>query len=84
MTKQIIQNLISDLHNRFGDDLTSSQQLELMEKLRNHAHAMNQDAPVDPDFEETLTLLLEDLEIQHPQAAGIIREVMATLGNMGI
>jgi hypothetical protein len=40
MPKAKITNLLTSLHDRFGDDLTSPQQQQLMEDLRNHVHKM--------------------------------------------
>ena len=84
MTKQTLQNLISNLHDQFGDDETSTQQQQLMQALESHIHGMDEAAPVDPNIQETLTLLVEDVEERHPQSAAIIREVMEALKNMGI
>ncbi|MFT6790979.1 MAG: hypothetical protein ACJA04_000179 [Cellvibrionaceae bacterium] len=84
MSQKTVQTLISDLHDRFGDDLTSPQQQELMKKLKMHAHNLNENEPTDLDFKDTLTVLLEDIEVQHPQEAQVIREVIQTLSNMGI
>ncbi|MGH1487095.1 MAG: DUF4404 family protein [Cellvibrionaceae bacterium] len=84
MSKIAIENLIGSLHERFGDNLTSPQQQQLMESLQRHVHDLNDSDPIDPDFQETLGILLEDVELQHPQAAGIIRELMEALKNMGI
>ena len=84
MPKQTLQNLISTLHEQFGDDITSPQQQQLMQNLENHIHAMDESDPADPDIQETLTLLVENVEVRHPQAAALIREVMEALKNMGI
>ncbi|ODS24008.1 hypothetical protein AB835_05645 [Candidatus Endobugula sertula] len=79
-----IENLISSLHERFGDDFTSPQQQQLMDSLKNYTYYSGEEIPVGSDFKETLDLLLKDIEWQHPQAAGVIREVMEILKNMGI
>lgn len=84
MPKQTLQNLMSNLHDQFGDDETSIQQQQLMQALESHIHGMDEAAPVDPDIQETLTLLVEDIEVRHPQSAAVIREVMEALKNMGI
>ena len=84
MSKVTIEHLMTSLHERFGDDLASPQQQQLIESLRQHMHDLNESEPVDPGFQETLGALLEDVEQQHPQAAAILREVMETLKNMGI
>jgi hypothetical protein len=75
---------MSSLHDQFGDDEISAQQQQLMQDLESHIHGMNEAAPVDPNIQETLTLLLDDVEERHPQSAAIIREVMEALKNMGI
>ena len=84
MSQETIQTLISDLHNRFGDDLSSPQQQELMEKLQLHAHNFDEADPVDLDFKDTINMLLQDIEVKHPQAAEIVRKLMETLNNMGV
>ena len=84
MPKQTLQNLISSLNDNFGDDLSSPQQQQLMQALQNHIHALDEDDTADPGIQETLGLLVEEIEAQHPQAATVVREVMQALKNMGI
>jgi hypothetical protein len=84
MPKQTLQNLMSSLHDQFGDDVISPQQQQLMQDLESHIHGMDEAEPADPNIQETLTLLLDDVEERHPQSAAIIREVMEALKNMGI
>lgn len=79
-----VQTLISDLHDRFGAELTSPQQQELLQKLHANAHRIGESEPVDFDVEDTLNILLDDIETQHPKATEIIREVMVILNNMGV
>jgi len=84
MPKQTLQNLISSLHDQFGDDETSPQQQQLMQDLESHIHGINEAAPVDPNIQETLTHLLDEVEVRNPKSAALIREVMDALKNMGI
>ena len=84
MPKAKITNLITSLHERFGDDLTSSQQQQLMKDLQNHIHKWDEKEPVDPNMQETVNLLIEDIEEQHPKAAAVVREIMHVLENMGV
>lgn len=84
MAQTELQNLITSLHDTFGDDLTSPQQQQLMAKMRNHLHDVNEPEPSDISLKETTELLLEDIEEQHPQAAATVREILKMLGNMGI
>lgn len=84
MPKEKIAHLISDLHDRFGDDLTSSQQQILMEQVKNHAHEMNETEPADPSFLEAVEQFVAEVEVEHPRAAAILEQVLDTLKNIGI
>ena len=84
MPKTKITNLITSLHDRFGDDLTSTQQQQLIKDLQSHIHAWDETEPVDPDFQDTVNLLLEDIEQEHPKAAALVREIMHILQNIGV
>ena len=84
MPKAKINNLMTALHSRFGDDLTSPQQKQLLKELQSHIHAWNEKEPVDPDFPQTVNLLLEEIEEEHPKAAAVMREIMRVLENIGV
>ena len=73
MPRQQLENLISHLHETFGDDLTSSQQAQLMQQMRNHVHELGEDDPIEPGMKETAELLLEEIQEQHPNAAAVVR-----------
>ncbi|MDT8398787.1 MAG: DUF4404 family protein [Pseudomonadales bacterium] len=82
MPKEKIAGLISDLHERFGDDETSPQQKQLMAQLQSQLDGWQGPAPADGDMEKTAELLLEDIEEHHPKAARVIREILETLANI--
>ena len=84
MPKAKITHLMTSLHERFGDDLTSPQQQQLIKDLQSHIHAWNEKEPVDPNFQDTVNVLLEDIEEEHPKAAVIVREIMHILQNIGV
>ncbi len=84
MPKQQLENLIGSLHEQFGDDLTSPQQQQLMQQMQSHLHNFDEPEPGDPNFTETVELLLEDIEEQHPKAAAVVREILEVLGNIGV
>lgn len=84
MPQEKINHLITDLHERFGDDLVSDQQKALMDNLNRHMSVEGDVDLADPNFKETLDLLLEDVEADHPQAAAVVREVMSVLNSMGV
>jgi hypothetical protein len=84
MPRATLENLMSNLHERFGDQLTSVEQQQLLAKMQQHIHNMDQHEQVDPDFEETVNILLQDIESEHPQAAAIARSIIEVLQNMGV
>ena len=84
MPKQKAENLITDLHERFADDLVSPEQVALLEQVKNHIHNMSDADPADPTFLDTVEQLVTELEVEHPTAASILEQVLNTLKNIGI
>lgn len=84
MPKQKASALISDLHERFGDDVVSAQQQNLMAQLQAHIHEIGEEDPVEPSFLEAVEVFLNDIEEDHPQAAGVVKQLLDTLKNIGI
>lgn len=84
MPKEAAQHLISDLHNRFGDEITSPEQQALLEQVRLHIHNMDEAEPADPSFLDTLAQLTTELEVEHPRAASILEQILNTLKNIGV
>lgn len=84
MQKETIKNLAIQLHDEYGKDLTSPPQQQLMLDLQNHIHNLDEPAPKDPSFQETLALLIAEVEEEHPKAASVAREIISALGKMGI
>jgi hypothetical protein len=84
MPKQKIQHLISDLHERFGDELTSPQQQALMSQLKTHIHDLDESEPVEPGFLETKDTFIAQIEDDHPNAAVIVNKILETLKNIGV
>jgi hypothetical protein len=84
MPKQQVQSLISDLHEKFGDDLTSPQQQALMLQLKSHIHDLNESEPVEPDFLATIDTFVDLIEEDHPNAAVIVNKILETLKNIGV
>ena len=84
MPKQTALHLISDLHERFGDEITSPEQQALLEQVKLHIHNMNESEPADPTFLETLSQLTAELEVEHPRAATIMEQILTTLRNIGV
>lgn len=79
-----LRNLITELHDSFGDIETSPQQQQLMRQLQQFSHNLDEAEPTNPNFTETAEILLEDIKETYPKSAAIIREVIHALGNMGV
>ena len=79
-----LKTLISDLHDSFGDDETSSQQQQLMQQLQMYVHDIGTAEPVPPGLVESAEILLDEVEEDYPQTAAIIKQIINVLGNMGI
>ncbi len=84
MPKQHLDNLITRLHDTFAPGQASTAQQQWMEDLRRHAHAPDEAEPADPSPLDTANQFLESLEQEHPQATGILREIIETLGRLGL
>ncbi len=76
MPKQQLDNLITSLHEQFGLQETSAEQHRWLSELQRGEH---ESSPQD-----TANLLLESLENGHPKTAAILREIIDTLGRLGI
>jgi hypothetical protein len=84
MPKQKVEHLITDLHERFADDLTSPEQIALLDQVKSHIHNMNEAEPADPSFLETVEQLVTEIEVEHPTAASILEQILNTLKNIGV
>lgn len=85
MAQEKIRNLISQLHELYWEDkTTSSQQQRLLQELEWRAHPEGTDEPEEPMPRETMEMLVEEMEVEHPRTARVMRELMETLKNIGI
>ncbi|MFT7388953.1 MAG: hypothetical protein ACI8VC_002215 [Candidatus Endobugula sp.] len=83
MPTQQTKKLFSDLEVHLNSDISDAQRA-LMLQVKNHIHAKNEPELNEPDLQETLGLLLIDIEQHHPKAAIAVREILKTLGDIGI
>jgi Domain of unknown function (DUF4404) len=84
MPKQKAIGLISDLHERFADDSVSEEQKKLLNDVKQHVHDLGESDTPEPDFIDALEVLVTDIEVEHPTASGILRNLVETLKNMGV
>jgi len=84
MPKEKIKGLMDTLRETLGDEPISAQQKQLMSTLEYHIHNVDEPDPKDPTFNETLSLLVEELEEEHPQGAAVVRKIQEVLESIGI
>ena len=84
MAKQKVEGLISQLHDRIGDDETSEEQARLMAQMQSQLAGWEGERPGDGDLRTTAELLLEEIEENHPKAAMVLRDIIATLHHAGL
>jgi hypothetical protein len=85
MAQEKIRNLISQLHDLYWEDkTTSAQQQRLLQELEWRAHPEGTDEPEEPMPRETMEMLVEEREAEHPKTAAVMRELLETLKNIGI
>ena len=84
MPKQQLTSLFQRLREHFPEGEASAQQQMLMEKIAYHLHDEGTPDPVDPGIRESVELLLETIEQEHPKSAAVARNILETLANIGI
>lgn len=84
MPKQKAIGLITDLHERFADDVVSDKQQQLLKEVELHIHGLGEAESPEPGFVDALEVLVTDIEADHPVAAGLVRNLVETLKNIGV
>lgn len=83
MPKIVINNLLTQLHDTFGDEQPSAQVEQLMRDMKLHMNQWDSPSP-EEEMVTTAQALLAELEIEHPQAVSVARKLIETLTNMGV
>jgi Predicted hydrolases or acyltransferases (alpha/beta hydrolase superfamily) len=84
MPKAKIENLMTELHERFGEQQMSAEQQRLLRELQSHVHDVTDGAVKDPTPLETIQLMIDDLGENHPNVSALLRELLDTLKNIGV
>ncbi|WNO11402.1 DUF4404 family protein [Teredinibacter sp. KSP-S5-2] len=84
MPRAKVTNLISKLHETFGDDATSPEQERLMMEINSHMQDWQGKHPEDASLIETVELLVTQLEESHPKSASIAKEIVNVLRDIGV
>lgn len=84
MPKQKIENLMSELHETFGDSEVSPEQEALLKSVEEHIHSSSELEAPEPNLLESLELLVTEIEEDHPRASAVVAEILRTLRNIGV
>ena len=84
MPKARIENLMTELHERFGEQQMSAEQQHLLSELQARVHDVSEGSVKEPTPLETIQLMIEDLGDNHPNVSALLRELLDTLKNIGV
>lgn len=83
-SREEMEALMTELHELFGRQEPTPQQEQLMRELQQHVHAEGEPETDRLDLVDSLEVMVEDLEAEHPRSAGVLRELMGILRNIGV
>lgn len=84
MAKAKIENLMTELHERFGEVPASAQQELLLQELQARIEGVSDSDSTTATPMETAELMLESLGEEHPNVTALLRELLDTLKNIGV
>lgn len=84
MPKQSMQHIIGRLNEMVGDQHDSSVQEDALRQLKHFMHGWDEEVPQAPTLLGACELLHEEWQDTHPQLAGMLKEVIRHLADMGV
>ncbi len=84
MPKQQLSSLFQRLRDHLPEGEASAQQKMLMDQIAYHLHEQGSPDPVDPSIRNSVEMLIEDIEIDHPKSAAIAKNILETLASIGV
>ncbi|MBU2864188.1 DUF4404 family protein [Reinekea forsetii] len=84
MPKTELKSLFQHLRERLPESEASPTQQMLMEKIQYHIHDEGEADPAEPNLRESVEILLDEIEAEHPKSAAIARNILETLAAIGI
>lgn len=83
-SQESLDQLITRLHDLFGNDEVSPEQQRLMTELERHTHVAGSTEAPDPRPVDTLEAMLGEFEDDHPQVSQVLGQIVNALRNMGV
>ncbi|MDN3647323.1 DUF4404 family protein [Reinekea marina] len=84
MPKTELKSLFQRLREKLPESEASPTQQMLMEKIQYHLHDEGEADPAEPNLRESVEILLDEIEAEHPKSAAIARNILETLAAIGI
>jgi hypothetical protein len=84
MPKTELKSLFQRLRENIPETEASATQQALLNNIQYHIHDEGEADPEEPTLRESVELLLEDIEADHPKSAAITRNILETLAAIGI
>lgn len=84
MPKKELKSMFQNLRDHLPDGEASAQQRMLLEQIAYHLHEEGEPDPVDPSIRDSVEMLIEDIETDHPKSAAIARNILETLAAIGV
>lgn len=84
MPKQELKSLFQRLRDHLPEGEASAQQKMLLDKIQFHIHETDEPDPIDPSLRNSVELLVDDLEIDHPKSAAVAKNILEVLAAIGI
>lgn len=82
--KETLEGLLTQLHERLASTDTSAEQDALLAQLQAQLSEWDGPKPADGSVVTTAEMLLDTLRERHPQLSAVLREMLDTLGRIGI
>jgi enoyl reductase-like protein len=84
MPKQKIEGLIAQLHEKLTESKTSPEQEQMLAQLQSQLDEWQGPKPADGNIKTVAEELVEEIEEHHPKAARVVREIIESLGHLGV
>jgi hypothetical protein len=84
MPKTELKSLFQRLREKLPETEASSTQQMLLNKIQYHIHEEGEANPEEPTLRESVEILLDEIEAEHPKSAAIAKNILETLAAIGI
>jgi len=84
MASQDLNNLLANVRKHLPEGEISEQQKALLQKIQFHTHEEGTPDPVEPNVIQSVEMLIDELEADHPLGVAAAKKLLQALNAMGI